>query len=114
VFLTQQVSENDKFNLKQAFGRGQNFEADEGILKARYLSEFAAAGFSDIQSLEYEVTEYYASYEDLVFLLKYTPIIPNFGQIVDDFAVLDKFIEENRTSKGIMTTSKRFMIIVRK
>jgi SAM-dependent methyltransferase len=77
IFLTQQVSENDKLNLTQAFGRGQNTDLD-GTLKYRYVEELNKAGFSDVQSFEYEATEYFETYEDLVFLLKHTPIIPNF------------------------------------
>jgi SAM-dependent methyltransferase len=114
VFLTQQISDNDKFNIKQAFGRGQQFGPDEGILKDKYLSELAEAGFTDIQSFEYDATEYYNSYEDLVFLLKHTPIIPNFGECDNDFVLLEKFIQGNQTEKGIMTNSKRFIIIAKK
>ncbi len=113
VFLTQQVSENDKLNIVQAFGRGQKQAAD-GTLKKKYISELYEAGFSDVQSFEYDATEYYATYEDIVFLLKHTPIIPNFGESENDFAVLETFIEENRTGKGIRTNSKRFMIIAKK
>ncbi len=114
VFLTQQVSDNDKFNIKQAFGRGQQFGTDKGILKDKYLSELAEAGFTDIQSFEYDAIEYYESYEDLVFLLKHTPIVPDFGECDNDFDILQKFIERNQTYKGIMTNSKRFMIIAKK
>lgn len=113
-FLTQQVSNNDKYNIKQAFGRGQQFGADEGILKDKYLSELARAGFTEIQSYEYEAAEYYESYEDLVFLLKYTPIIPDFGACDNDFNILRKFITDNETVQGIRTNSNRFMIIARK
>ncbi|MCD9023581.1 class I SAM-dependent methyltransferase [Cohnella silvisoli] len=113
-FLTQQVSEDDKFNIKQVFGRGQSSGLRDGTLKNKFISELNESGFSDIQSFEFDAKEYYKTYEDLVFLLKHTPIIPNFGKSDDDFALLDKFIEENRTSKGIMTNSKRFMIIARK
>lgn len=113
VFLTQQVSENDKLNLSQAFGRGQNTNVD-GTLKNRYMEELSEAGFSDIQSFEYDATEYYETYEDLVFLLKHTPIIPNFGKHNNDFEILSKFIDDNRTEKGIKTNSKRFMIIAAK
>lgn len=114
VFLTQQISDNDKLNIKQAFGRGQQFGNDEGILKDKYLSELAEAGFTDIQTFEYDAMEYYESYEDLVFLLKHTPIIPNFGECDNDFDILQKFIEGNQTKKGILTNSKRFMIIAKK
>jgi SAM-dependent methyltransferase len=114
VFLTQQVSENDKLNIKQAFRRGQSFNEKDGTLKNNYVSELKKAGFTDVQSFDYDATEYYQSYEDLLFLLKYTPIIPNFGQSENDFVLLEKFIAKNQTERGIQTNSKRFMIIAKK
>ncbi|WP_068776041.1 class I SAM-dependent methyltransferase [Paenibacillus sp. FJAT-26967] len=114
VFLTQQVCENDKLNIKQAFGRGQGFGTDEGILKDKYLTELAEAGFTDIQSYEYDATQYFHTGEDLIFFLKYTPVIPNFGQTDYDFEILQNFIEANQTEKGIKTNTKRFMIVARK
>jgi ubiquinone/menaquinone biosynthesis C-methylase UbiE len=114
VFLTQQVSENDKHNIKTAFGRGQAFGTKEGTLKNQYISELSEAGFTDIQSYEFSAAEYYQTPEDLIFLLKHTPIIPNFGQSEMDFQVLQKFIEENQTERGIRTNSNRFMIVARK
>ncbi|MFX3634686.1 MAG: class I SAM-dependent methyltransferase [Candidatus Pristimantibacillus sp.] len=113
LFLTQQVSEFDKFNLTQAFGRGQHTDPD-GALKNRYMNELNEAGFLDIQSFEYDAIEYYTTYEDLVFLLKHTPIIPSFGQDHHDFEILQRFIMENETEKGIQTNSKRFMLIAKK
>ncbi|GAB6989149.1 class I SAM-dependent methyltransferase [Paenibacillus pini] len=112
-FLTQQVSENDKCNIAQAFGRGQNTHID-GTLKNKYIEELNAAGFVDIQSFEYDAKEYFETYEDLVFLLKLTPIIPNFGNYNDDFEILQTFIDNHTTEKGIETNSKRFMIIAKK
>lgn len=113
VFLTQQVSENDKLNLTEVFGRGRAIY-DDGTLKKTYIAELRAAGFHEIQAFDYDATEYFHSYEDLIFLLKHTPIIPNFGQMENDFALLNTFIEDNRTNEGIKTNSKRFMIIARK
>lgn len=113
IFLTQQVSENDKLNMTQAFGRGQHTNLD-GTLKNRYIEELKVAGFTDIQSFEYDATEYFETYEDLVFLLKHTPIIPNFGKYNNDFEILQQFIADNQTEKGIKTNSKRFMIISKK
>ncbi|MBD2870363.1 class I SAM-dependent methyltransferase [Paenibacillus arenilitoris] len=114
IFLTQQVSEDDKINIKNAFGRGQSFGIQDGTLKNNYITELREAGFHNIQAFDCDATEWYQSYEDLIFLLKHTPIIPNFGQSENDFAILDKFIGEHKTKKGIMTNSKRFMIIARK
>lgn len=114
IFLTQQVSEDDKINIKQAFGRGQSFGTQDGTLKNMYITELREAGFHDVQTFDYNAMEWYQSYEDLIFLLKHTPIIPNFGQNENDFALLEKFIGEHQTDKGIMTNSKRFMIVARK
>lgn len=113
TFLTQQVSENDKSNLKEAFGRGQAFGTKPGSLKRQYRTELSEAGFTDIQSFECNVTEYYQTAEDLIFLLSHTPIIPNFGRTQDDFQILQQFIRENQTEKGIRTYSERFMFIAK-
>lgn len=113
-FLTQQVSEADKFNLKKAFGRGQSFNEKDGALKERYIRELYEAGFSNVQSFEYDAVEYYQRPEDLIFLLKHTPTIPNFGQDKNDFNILRDFIEKNSTEMGIRTNSRRFLLIAEK
>lgn len=111
MFLTQQVSEEDKLNLKQAFARGQAFGVPDGTLLRQYEMELREAGFSSIQAFEYDAVEYYHRAEDLIFLLKHTPIIPNFGQDEIDFAILDRFIADNTADQGIRTNAKRFMLI---
>ncbi|MUK87854.1 methyltransferase domain-containing protein [Ornithinibacillus sp. L9] len=113
-FLTQQVSEADKLNIKKAFGRGQAFDKTDGALKERYIRELKQAGFSEIQSFEYDAIEYFERPEDIIFLLTHTPIIPDFGEDKKDFELLNGFIENNRKEKGIETNSKRFLIIAKK
>ncbi|URN96256.1 MAG: class I SAM-dependent methyltransferase [Candidatus Pristimantibacillus lignocellulolyticus] len=110
IFLTQQVSEADKLNLKTAFGRGQEFGVVDGTLKAAYVRELKEAGFNSVESFEYNAVDYYRRPEDLIFLLQHTPIIPHFGHEKKDFQILNDFIENNRTTKGICTNSKRFLI----
>lgn len=114
TFLTQQVSEGDKINLKQAFGRGQAFEIADGTLKERYRSAVEDAGFDQIQVHDIEEVEYYQRPEDLIFLLKHTPIIPNFGEQEDDWIILEKYITEHQTEQGIKTNTKKFLIVARK
>lgn len=114
IFLTQQVSEADKLNLKKAFGRGQSYEDSDGLLKERYMRELKDAGFSEIQSFDYDATDYYQRPEDLLFLLTHTPIIPHFGEEERDYEIFNTFIEDNQTPKGICTNSKRLLIIARK
>ncbi|MBE5106519.1 class I SAM-dependent methyltransferase [Bacillus thuringiensis] len=110
-FLTQQVCEHDKLNLKEAFGRGQCLGVRDGTLKEKYMSELISVGFELVQVRAYDVIDYYNTPEDLIFLLKHTPIIPRFGEEEDDFNILQKFIDANSSEKGIRTNSKRFMII---
>lgn len=114
VFLTQQVGEKDKWNVKEAFRRGQAWDAEEGALHQQYVTELREAGFTDIRSFHYNAAEYYETAEDLMFLLKHTPIIPNFGQHEADFSILHQFIADHKTDKGIRTNSERFMIIAKK
>jgi len=114
VFLTQQVSEADKLNIKQAFGRGQSFGVPDGTAKENYVQQLKEAGFSKVQTFDYDTQEWYASPEDLIFLLRHTPIIPDFGEDPRDFEILAKFIEANQEEQGIRTNSKRYMIIAEK
>lgn len=110
-FLTQQVSEGDQLNIKNAFGRGQSYGIKDGTLKNQYLKELKALGFNKIQSFDYNSKVIYKTDKDYIFLLRYTPTIPEFGKKKEDFEIFRKFIEENKTDKGIETNSKRFMII---
>ncbi|SES18567.1 Methyltransferase domain-containing protein [Gracilibacillus ureilyticus] len=113
-FLTQQVSESDKCNLKEAFGRGQAHGKIDGELKEKYIHELKEAGFSKVQSFDYDAKEYFERPEDLIFLLTHTPIIPDFGEDKKDWELLKDFIENNKSDKGIQTNSKRFLIIAEK
>lgn len=114
IFVTQQVSEDDKLNIKNTFGRGQSFGEMDGTLKEKYIKELKKAGFSHVQSYDDNVKEYYQRTEDLLFLLQNTPIIPSFSHEKEDLVLLKKFIDDNQTAKGICTNSKRFLLIARK
>jgi ubiquinone/menaquinone biosynthesis C-methylase UbiE len=112
-FITQQVGEDDKLNIKKAFNRGQEAKENGDLLK-RYVRELKETGFTEVQFFEYNATEYYERPEDLLFLLKHTPTIPNFGAEPRDFEILENYIECNRTEKGIRTNSSRFLITAKK
>lgn len=114
IFMTQQVSLGDIRNIKEVFGRGQGWGEEEGSFKERMVEELRDAGFKDIKVDEDEVDEFYQRVEDVLFLLKHTPIIADFGEREGDFEKMEKFIEENREERGIRTTEKRFMLVARK
>ncbi|MCZ8516251.1 class I SAM-dependent methyltransferase [Paenibacillus filicis] len=113
-FLTQQVAESDKRNLKMALGRGQHFDDKPGTLRMRLEAELEEVGFVEVQAYEYDAAEYYAEEEDLVFLLKHTPIVPRYGEEEGDEATLRRFIREYRTPKGIRTNASRLLVTARK
>lgn len=113
-FITQQVSEADKKNIKEAFNRGQNWGEPDGENHDYYLREFKAIGFSRIESYDYNAIEWYEEPADLIYLLRNTPLIPDFGKNDKDFEILHDFILANREEKGIRTNSKRYMLVVEK
>lgn len=110
-FFTQQVSEGDQLNIKNAFGRGQSYGIKDGTLKNKYLKKLEVLGFKKIESFDYNSKVTYKNDKDYIFLLRYTPTISEFGRKKEDFEILKRFIDENKTKKGIETNSKRFIII---
>lgn len=113
-FLTQQVSEGDQLNVKKAFKRGQIYGIKDGTLKKEYLKQLREVGFKNIDSFEYNSTVYYKTDSDYLFVLKYTPTVPEFGNKKTDMKVFENFVKKNKTGKGIKTNSKRFMIVAQK
>ena len=113
IFITQQVGEKDKENIKEIFGRGQSFGEGVGTLMNRYVQELKEVGFEILKKDTYNAVEYYANMIDLIFLLKNTPIIPNFD-IKKDQKFLEEIERRYKTKEGIKTNSFRFLIICKK
>ncbi len=111
VFMTQQVSEGDKQNLKEWFNRGQAFTIVDGTLQDRYVKELQTAGYKHVQAYNYDAIEYYQTENDLAFLLEHTPILGAFGKDKREYEQLHAFCEQYQTDQGIKTNSKRFMIV---
>ncbi len=113
IFITQQVGEKDKENIKKIFGRGQSFGEPVGALMNKYIKELKNSGFKILREDSYNAVEYYANMKDLIFLLKNTPIIPDFN-IDKDSTFLREIEEKYKTKEGIKTNSYRFLIICKK
>jgi ubiquinone/menaquinone biosynthesis C-methylase UbiE len=111
--ITQQVHETDKINLKQAFGRGQNYKEKPGSLLKRYKEQARQAGFKQIKSKISNIPYYFISREELIRFLDKAPTIPNFGS-KKDYLILEKFIQKNSTSKGIKSNTSRFLLEMKK
>lgn len=113
IFLTQQVGEDDKKNLKEVFGRGQCSGRRSGDLIRRYVRDLEDAGFEIIRNDRYDASEYYKDIRDIIFLLEHTPTIPGFDRNKDKDA-LERLEREFMTDKGIKTNSERFLLVARK
>lgn len=106
VFVSEDVANEDCFELKKIFERGQCF--DEKIpLEKKILDECYRAGFSKIELLKFEIKEYYKTKEDLEYLLLRTPIL-NVYQKEKDEKILDEYIERFKTEKGICLNRRLF------
>ena len=113
-FITQQAGQDDKLNIKNFFGRAHNSEIRDNRPKKLLVNQLEEAGFSQVKTLEYNATEYYKTKKDLLFILKNTPLLPDFGKDKEDFSKLNEFVKKFNTKKGIKTNLSRYMIIAKK
>ncbi|MDD5071833.1 MAG: methyltransferase domain-containing protein, partial [Patescibacteria group bacterium] len=113
LLITQQVHETDKLNLKQAFGRGQGYKEKPGSLLKRYKKQARQAGFKQIKSEISNIPHYFIYKRELIRFLDKAPTIPDFGGKKDYF-ILEKFIQKNKTPRGIKSNTSRFLLEVKK
>ena len=107
VFLTQQVyARKDKVNIKAVFGKGQGLDQPRRDPPGMSIKELRAAGFRILRNDMYDAVEYYADMADFIFLLRNTPMIPDFD-IEKDRRALEEIEERYMTEYGIKTNSAR-------
>lgn len=115
------VDKLDCWALKRLFGRGQAYHD----LKPISLIDYEAimdAGFKDVELIPLHVVEYYKTKEDLYALLQKTPILDDFSAEVNqeyerksiERDILEQYIKENTTSKGIKLVRRYYGIIAKK
>jgi len=113
LVITQQIYESDKKNLKEAFGRGQDWGVNPGTRLERYKQEALDQGFEIIDEMVSDQPYIFPSKQELLEYLKFTPTIYDFNE-ESDALLLDGFIRENQTSEGIVSNSSRFLLKLRK
>lgn len=120
--LVRGVDKFDCWKLKSLFGKGQAFNDEFPISKIDY-DNIVSAGFIDVELIPIIINEYYKSKEDLLALLLKTPILEDFseiennnnlGKISIDEELLNKYIKENMTEKGILLDRKYYAIVAEK
>ena len=111
--LLRGVDKLDCWSLKMIFGKGQAFDDTKPISLVDY-ENIIKAGFKHVELVPIHVREYYKTKDDLLALLLKTPILVDFSEIEDniiiDNDILDKYIKENITEKGILLIRRYYGI----
>ena len=104
------------------FQRGQAYKDPKPISLIDY-ENIMDAGFKQVELIPIHVREYYRTKEDLLALLLKTPILNDFSEIEPnedlkqspiDSTILDSYIKENETEKGILLLRRYYGIVAKK
>ena len=117
--LLRGVDKLDCWSLKLQFGQGQAFNDEKPISLIDY-ENIIEAGFKNVELVPIHVREYYKTKEDLLALLLKTPILVDFSEVEEnenisnnvkiDNEILEKYIIENTTEKGILLIRRYYGI----
>ncbi len=112
-FLHITIGNRDAVELKEVFGRGQDFaERDISRLESDGR-QLHGVGFRVVHQADYYYDEYYASYEDLQLFLEGVPIFEDFDPD-GDRAPLEAYAARFREERGIRLPRHRVIDIARK
>ena len=103
------------------FKRGQAFHDKKPISQVDYEA-ILDAGFKDVELIPLHVLEYYKTKEDLMALLVKTPILDDLSEETSDGYervpieqdILDDYVDQNTTEKGIRLYRRYYGISARK
>ena len=110
LLLVRGVDKLDCWELKRLFNKGQAFNDIKPISQIDY-ENILDAGFKNVELIPIYEREYYKTKEDILALLLKTPILNDFSEehennnfVKDniDMKILNKYIENNASSKGIL------------
>lgn len=110
VLLLRGVDKLDCFELKKMYGKGQGYNDIKPISQIDY-ENILESGFRNVELVPIHIREYYESESDLVALLLKTPILLDFSDEKLDFSILNKYIENHKTDKGILLIRRYYGIV---
>ena len=111
TFVSEDVSFDDCQELKDLYGRGQDYNAEP--LYKKVMAECVEAGYEEIKLIRFEEVEYYKSPADLLFLLSNTPILGGFDE-EKDMPLFEEYVKSHTTKKGIELKRKLYAFILKK
>lgn len=114
LLLLRGVDKLDCWELKKLYGKGQAYNDIKPISQIDY-ENILDAGFRNVELVPIHIREYYKTKEDLIALLLKTPILQDFYKETNiDFTLLNQYIENHKTDKGILLIRRYYGITAHK
>lgn len=114
LLLLRGVDKLDCWELKKLYGKGQEYNDIKPISQIDY-ENILDAGFRNVELVPIHIREYYKTKEDLIALLLKTPILQDFDKETNiDFTLLNQYIENHKTDKGILLIRRYYGITAHK
>ena len=113
IYLEIQIGENDARQIKEIFGRGQDYGEWSSSKLSRNKKELEEQGFEIVFAQDYVYSEYYSSYRDLERFLQSVPIFEDFDESGDKL-LLQEYVNINTSPKGVLLPRHRILIVAQK
>lgn len=112
-FIEIGIGEKDCQEIKEIFGRGQNYGQWSESALEKDKTNLEKAGFKIIFAKDYLYNEYYASFDDLNLFLQGVPIFEDFDPKKDK-KFLEEYVAKFQTEKGIRFPRHRTVVVAQK
>jgi len=112
-YLEIGIGEADTIELKKIFGRGQGYGKWGNSTLDKHLGKLKSLGFETVFADNFHYFEYYPSYKEIEFFLQTVPIFEDFDPQKDK-SLLQKFVKEFTTDKGIQLSRHRLVMVQKK
>lgn len=109
------IGEKDSKDIKEVFGRGQDFRRweDKKTRLQKDSEEMEKFGFKITFAQDYFYKEYYKTIDDLNIFLQGVPIFEDYG-LENDRGYLEEYAKKFKTEKGISLPRHRIVFIGQK
>lgn len=112
-YLEIGIGENDARQLKETFGRGQNFGDWTTSRRLRDESTFKALGFEILVSKDYFYNEFYEDRSEFVLFLQGVPIFVDFDP-KKDHQLLERYFTDHQRADQITLERHRVVYVLQK
>ncbi|MFJ6790946.1 class I SAM-dependent methyltransferase [Streptomyces angustmyceticus] len=114
VVMYMGIGEQDARELKETFGRGQDFDSWNGRpLSERIAQELSDAGFVVTRNQAFRFEEFYHSPGDLDTFLHQVPIVDNYDSAADKEA-FDRYVAAVSVEQGVRLSRHWFIVQAQK